>query len=473
MEAAHYSLTASLGSSGVGSAGDCGEGAGFARSLASSLLGAGGAENAGGAAGLDSADLDGSALGGAGGEPHRVLAFKTKAPAPPEGYTNGLRAVYTANKGIAGAPRAMTGSAHRHIPSTAERILDAPELVDDYYLNLLDWGQSNNTLAVGLGSNVYLWNAGSGTIAELMRCPGEGDHITSVSWVKEAGNGYLAVGTSSAEVQIWDVERGRQLRTMRGHAARVGSLDWNGHILASGSRDATIFTHDVRVRDHHIATLAGHSQEVCQVKWSPDGSMLASGGNDNLVCLWDGASCMGSSTAATAAALEGGVRTVAPVRTLTAHQAAVKAIAWCPWQKGLLATGAGTADRCIKTWNAATGALLNSVDTGSQVCSLLWSPHERELLSSHGFARNELCLWRYPSMVKVKELEGHTGRVLHMALGPDGSVATAGADETLRFWRIFGDPRPRASKDEAGAMGIGGAGAGAGGPPGIGGGGIR
>ena len=45
-------------------------------------------------------------------------------------------------------------------PSQApERILDAPELLDDYYLNLLDWGK-NNVLAVALGDSIYLWAKG-------------------------------------------------------------------------------------------------------------------------------------------------------------------------------------------------------------------------------------------------------------------------------------------------------------------------
>jgi hypothetical protein len=35
------------------------------------------------------------------------------------------------------------------------------------------------------------------------------------------------------------------------------------------------------------------------------------------------------------------------------------------------------------------------------VCSLVWSRHEREILSSHGYSKNQLCLWRYPSLVKV------------------------------------------------------------------------
>jgi WD40 repeat protein len=48
-------------------------------------------------------------------------------------------------------------------------------------------------------------------------------------------------------------------------------------------------------------------------------------------------------------------------------QAAVKAIAWSPHQHGLLASGGGTADRCIRFWNTASGAALTAIDTGSQV----------------------------------------------------------------------------------------------------------
>lgn len=57
-----------------------------------------------------------------------------------------------------------------------------------------------------------------------------------------------------------------------------------------------------------------------------------------------------------------------PILKLTEHTAAVKAIAWSPHQTGLLASGGGTADRCIRFWNTTNGNQLNSVDTGSQVC---------------------------------------------------------------------------------------------------------
>jgi len=123
---------------------------------------------------------------------------------------------------------------------------------------------------------------------------------------------------------------------------------------------------------------------------------------------------------------------------MTDSQAAVKALAWCPWQKNLLATGSGTADRKIRFLNTLTGQVINEIDTGSQVSGLVWSREEKELVSSHGFSKNELCVWQYPTMAKIAELTGHSSRVLHMALSADGStVCSAGADESLRFWRVW------------------------------------
>jgi len=324
----------------------------------------------------------------------------------------------------------------RHIPSVPERILDAPELLDDFYLNLLDWS-SNNVLSVALGPTVYLWNASNGAIDQLLELPGGNDRVTSLAWSPQGE--HMAVGLSDHAVQLYDVAKHKLVSTFAGHTARVGSLSWNGPLLTSGGRDARIIHHDTRDPSQRLATLNGHTLEVCGLKWSPTGTMLASGGNDNLLNIWDSRYKQAGS----------GRRTCdTPLHRIDAHTAAVKALAWCPWQQSLLASGGGTADRCIRFWNTRTGACLDTVDTHSQVCALQWSQHDREIVSSHGFSHNQLILWKYPSMVKAAELTGHTSRVLHMAQSPDGTtVVTAAADETLRFWRIFsGAPRLSASE---------------------------
>lgn len=362
----------------------------------------------------------------------KIIGYQQRPPELPEGRSAGFKVLYSMT-----TPGSTVKSV-RHIPQAPERILDAPEMMDDYYLNLLDWS-SQNMLAVCLGSSVYLWNASTGDIQQLTEMENNEEYVSSLAWIKE-GN-HLAVGTSTSEVQLWDVTKQKKLRSMGGHAARVGSLSWNAHILSSGSRTGYIHHHDVRVADHLLASIPAHSQEVCGLKWSPDGKYLASGGNDNLLNLWS--SDLGQTSA---------------VHSFNQHQAAVKAVAWCPHQSSLLTSGGGTADRCIRFWNVNTGSCLKTVDTNSQVCALLWSKEYKEIISSHGFALNQLTIWGYPSMTKVAELTGHTNRVLHMAMSPDGStVVSAAADETLRLWKCFSvDPQKKiqksASKHDAGML---------------------
>lgn len=363
----------------------------------------------------------------------KILSFTDKAPAQKEGYQNSSRVLYA--QGLGGACRQRRHK-YRHIASKPEKILDAPNILDDYYLNLVDWG-SNNILAVALAESVYLWHAETGEIEQL--CDVDGDnvnnYVTSVSFIQ--GGQHIAVGTNSNDVQIWDVARMRRLRSMRSHTSRVGALAWNNHLVSSGSRDGSIHHHDVRVPRHHIASLVGHTQEVCGLKWNATGTQLASGANDNTVRVWDHQpqqfqqSAAGNGDAPTI---------VTPKHTFTAHTAAVKALAWCPWQTNLLATGGGTADRFLRFWNTSSGTCVNAVDTKSQVCSVVWNPHDKELLTSHGFSQNQLTVWKYPSLVRMAELQGHTSRVLHTALSPDGQTVVSGAaDETLRFWKVFAD----------------------------------
>lgn len=60
-------------------------------------------------------------------------------------------------------------------------MLDAPELQDDFYLNLVDWS-SQNVLSVGLGSCVYLWSACTSQVTRLCDLSGDGNSVTSVAW---------------------------------------------------------------------------------------------------------------------------------------------------------------------------------------------------------------------------------------------------------------------------------------------------
>lgn len=116
-------------------------------------------------------------------------------------------------------------------------------------------------------------------------------------------------------------------------------------LLFLSHRSGKIIHHDVRQRDHVILTINAHAQEVCGLKWSNDGQYLASGGNDNMLYIWSSVAGQKYSQSQ-------------PLYSFNQHQAAVKALAWCPWQNNILASGGGTADRTIRFWNCNTGKFL-------------------------------------------------------------------------------------------------------------------
>ena len=151
--------------------------------------------------------------------------------------------------GLLSSPRKVK----RKIPKVPFKVLDAPALQDDFYLNLVDWS-SLNVLAVGLGPCVYLWSACTSKVTKLCDLGSE-DCVSSVAWTQRGH--HLSVGTSKGEVQIWDSTKQKKTRTMEGHTARVGTMAWNNHVLASGSRDRHIYRRDVRVQEHYTAKLVG------------------------------------------------------------------------------------------------------------------------------------------------------------------------------------------------------------------------
>ncbi|KAG0036561.1 substrate-specific activator of APC-dependent proteolysis [Podila clonocystis] len=305
--------------------------------------------------------------------------------------------------------------ATRTVGASPFKVLDAPDLKDDFYLNLVDWS-SQNVLGVGLGSCVYLWHALNGKVTQLCDL-GDNDSVASLSWISMGT--HLAVGTDSGTVQIWDVATSCRVRSMTGHQQRVGVLAWSGHTLTSGSRDRNIYHRDVRAQSMWTHKLEAHTGEVCGLKWNISGTQLASGGNDNRLMVWE----------------KGATK---PLYKFRDHTAAVKAIDWNPHSSGVLASGGGTVDRHIRFWNTNTGHAIGAYDTGSQVCNLVWSKTTNELVSTHGYSQNQVFVWKYPSMEQIAVLKGHTYRVLYLSLSPDGQTIVTGAgDETLRFWNVF------------------------------------
>ena len=156
---------------------------------------------------------------------------------------NNLKVLYSSASSL--TRRSKTGKiVSWSIHSESSRILDALDMLDEFYVNLLSWSDTN-VLAVVHGRRVYLWNVTSGDIQELCTFDdGADSYMSSVLWVQKGG-AHLTVGSSAWTTQLWDVQAWKRLRFMDGHTDCVGALSWNRHILSSGGCDSVIISHDV------------------------------------------------------------------------------------------------------------------------------------------------------------------------------------------------------------------------------------
>ena len=334
----------------------------------------------------------------------------------------------------------------RHINQTPEKILDAPSLIDNFYINVLDYSKFN-ILSVALSNEVYLYNTENFCIEKLPIINNNNNYsnnnidneipISSLKFMKDIAA--LAIGYYSGYIEIWDIVKNTKIRTLNGHDNRVGCLNWNEYILASGSKDSKIYNHDVRLKEHIIHKLLYHKQEICSLKYNYDGNLLASGGNDNMVYIYDIRKFCNNNNNINNCNKNFSINNnnTRPLFSLSYHTAAIKALSWCPFIRNLLATGAGSKDKTIKFFSCDSNKMINSHFTGSQVCNILWNKKEKEIISSHGFSKNNIIIWKYPKMTKIADLKGHMKRVLYLSISPDENTIVSGAgDETIRFWKI-------------------------------------
>lgn len=228
---------------------------------------------------------------------------------------------------------------------------------------------------------------------------------------------------------MYDFIKGGVREKRANHGTRVCSIAINNRSLCSGEKTGRICSVDLR--SAMPSYLSGHTQEVCGLKWSPNNEYLASGSNDNTVRIW---------------------KNGYPIsRVLRGHESAVKALDWCPWKTGMLATGGGSKDKTIRFWDVDNGKTVKTVDVNSQVCSLVYSSKYKELITGHGFQDNDLRLWKASDMRLITSFGNHESRVLHMALSPDQcTLVSLGADESLKFWKMAELPVKEYKRDSIG-----------------------
>lgn len=241
----------------------------------------------------------------------------------------------------------------RNVPNSPFRVLDAPGLRDDYYCSLLAYSPISNSLAVGLNYDVYSWTEADG--AQPFKQWSE-SHVTCLAFSSKEGRlNILAIGRVDGNLSLWRPGEPNP-RIEKNHSHGVAAVAWRpttadciktqSEELLVGDESGAVYYYRVDWNGPEedsppapvdciitlISRIQPHRQQICGLAWSADGKQFATGGNDNLACLFDVSKVVELTMPGrfTDAALE---------RYRWIHGAAVKAIAFCPWQKSLLATG--------------------------------------------------------------------------------------------------------------------------------------
>lgn len=140
------------------------------------------------------------------------------------------------------------------------------------------------------------------------------------------------------------------------------------------------------------------------------------------------------------------------------HGAAVKAIAFCPWREGLIATGGGSNDKCIHFYHTLSGAALATIAVSAQVTSLIWSTTRREIVATFGYAQPEhpfrIAVFSWPDCKQVAAIpwEGDL-RALYAIPYPnmplksstgaggrtaqEGCIVVASSDKSVKFHEVW------------------------------------
>lgn len=262
----------------------------------------------------------------------------------------------------------------------------------------------------GMDNAINLWDVNTGVLVNTIK--GHSNWVVTLGFSPD-GN-YVVSGSKDATAKVWDTHNGTQVAELKGHKGTISciSTSYDGKYVSTGCVDAI-----VRIFDYNgtlIRSLGGHKKEVYSVSFSPDGKMLASAGADNQLLIWNLA--------------DGSL-----LKAIPAHPELVRSVCFSPDGK-YIATGSD--DKTIKIWDPTTGNLIKTLKGHIKwVQSLHFSPDSKFLAS--GSHDNVASVWDVEKGVEVLKFKKHTNVVYDIEFSADGRyLATTDFTSKLKIWDL-------------------------------------
>jgi len=297
------------------------------------------------------------------------------------------------------------------------------------------FSQNGKLLASGgSDTNVFLWNVEAATSLQLPVSLGT-NSVTSLAFSPDSE--VLACANSDNTISLWDVKTGKEITpALQGYNGSVFSLVFSsdGKVLVSAGSDQLIYLWDLS--KHELLTTLPHKHTgiIRSLAFSPKDKMLASGSEDKTVILWDIAECLKDMDKAKCQTL-----TTIP---LTGHVREVFSVAFSP-NGELLASGGN--DRTIILWNATTHQQMQVLNENqSTIYSLAFNP-DGKILATGNFDGTIKLWDVSSRQAIGQPLKLYSGRVLSVAFNPvtKASLASAGSDAKIvlsnfdpNFWQF-------------------------------------